>query len=333
MTKTYNSYINSSKWNKIKNEYLQKHPKDELIIWKNKVKANDVHHLSYENLGNEKNMDLCSVCSDTHELLHSYFAPELILQDENLALVYSAGNKLCRFYYFQNEYENQHPDTFKKYKKLTVKLLDYIMNKYFDDVRAKNMIENEYPKSNKFIQYVLLSVLRQPDGNEAIADIYRFYKNKIEKTFFDYMSKDAIPPKEETPSQDDDEFEKIKNNYSIDEIQMALKLYILIKNVKNNKHPIVQKNTNSEKSQDKLLKDGHFNHYSVKQLVSFFNKNKDVLRKSKNYMGNWYQETTNAKVYFNGSIGANTPEKFLKYLKNNGENATVVLKNYLNKNY
>jgi len=62
MTTSYSKYINSSTWRDIRKKYLEKHPYDETILYKGKkVKATDVHHRSYLNLGNEKSIDLVAV--------------------------------------------------------------------------------------------------------------------------------------------------------------------------------------------------------------------------------------------------------------------------------
>lgn len=348
---TYGAYINSKKWKQRQKEYLKKHPYDELQLWglvgddEQRTLATNVHHIFYNNLGDEKDMDLCAVCDDTHRLLHSYFAPEYVLEDENLSLLYAAGNEICRFYYLQGKFENENFEMYKNKKKLTVILLDHIMSKYFDDMRAKNMVMNEYENSNKFIQHVLIILMKMPNGYKNIAEVYRYYKIKIEPVFILNFSN------RETQSQSNENNIVNKNvtlattgqEFTQDEVQKALSLYSAIKNVC--EPSIAEKDTLKEKNIEQttnnnsinnrdvhLIKNGHFNQYSKARIIKYLENNPSKLKDSKVYMGNWFLNETNNRPIFN-QIGAKYAENFVKYISQNHKNGMIVLKNFLNNNF
>lgn len=337
MTTSYNKYINSSIWQDKRKKYLEKHPYDETILYKGKnVKATDVHHLSYQNLGDEKSIDLIAVCDDTHNILHTYYGPQLVIDDENLTLVYGAGQRIAQFYFLQHQYEQDNNIEYNS--RLTVKFLDHISNSIFDDMHLKNLIENENPESNKFIQTILNSVIKFK-GYEAFVEVYQYYIEEIKPDFIQTMNKMV------SHNTIDDGKTKILNSFSLDEIQDALKLYILIRGIKSNsikksetQKTKVEDTKNTEKKNGidnaALLIDGKYNRYSQNQLKTFLGRetHQDILRLAKNYMARYYQEQTNEYLFFN-DIGARTADKFVDYIKNHGDNGIIVLKNYLNKNY
>lgn len=336
MITSYSKYINSSTWENIRKKYLEEHPYDETILYKGKkVKATDVHHLSYQNLGKEKNVDLIAVCDDTHNILHTYYSPQLIMDDEHLALIYGAGQRIVQFYFLQHQYEQENNIEYNS--RLSVKFLNYISNSIFDDMHLKNLIKNENPESNKFIQTILNNVIKFR-GYDAFVKIYQYYVEQIKPNFIQTMNKMT------SHNTIDDEKTKILNSFSLDEIQDALKLYILIKGIKSNstkksetQKVKVEKAKNTEKKNDTdnevLLSDGKYNRYSQNQLKTFLGReaNRKILSAVKSYMGQYYQEQTNEYPYFNKC--APTADKFVNYVKNHGDNGMIVLKNYLNKNY
>lgn len=64
----YRNYLNSDSWKKKRQLVLER---DENICQECKEKpAEDVHHLTYENLENEKLSDLLSVCRECHIKIH-----------------------------------------------------------------------------------------------------------------------------------------------------------------------------------------------------------------------------------------------------------------------
>lgn len=333
MTTSYSKYINSSTWQNIRKKYLEKHPYDETILYKGKkVKATDVHHLSYQNLGKEKDMDLIAVCDDTHNILHTYYGPQLVIDDENSTLVYGAGQRIVQFYFLQHQYEQENNIEYNS--RLSVKFLNYISKTFFDDMHLKNLVENENPESNKFIQAILNSVIKFK-GHDALVKTYQYYIEHIKPDFFKIMNKTT------NRNTIDDAKVQILNSFSLDEIQDALRLYILIKDIKGNSTKKTEtpklKTEKVEKKSDfnhvTLLTDGKYNRYSQNQLKAFLGRdtNRRILGAAKSYMGEYYQEQTNEYPYFNKC--AKTADKFVNYIKNHGDNGIIVLKNYLSTNY
>jgi len=72
-TKRYLTYIRSKQWEIIRNEHLFRC--DYWCEICNKAAACQVHHWSYENLGNENPQDLCAVCVKCHWSLHRNVMP------------------------------------------------------------------------------------------------------------------------------------------------------------------------------------------------------------------------------------------------------------------
>ncbi|ARV16876.1 hypothetical protein BTO07_09540 [Polaribacter sp. SA4-12] len=64
----YNEYLLSEKWKTKRNEVLKRD--NSLCRVCKEKKAEDVHHLTYENLFNEKLEDLISVCRKCHLEIH-----------------------------------------------------------------------------------------------------------------------------------------------------------------------------------------------------------------------------------------------------------------------
>ena len=330
MTTNYSKYINSSAWKDIRQKYLEKHPYDETILYKGKkVKATDVHHLSYQNLGKEKSVDLIAVCDDTHNILHTYYGPQLVMDDEHLALIYGAGQRIVQFYFLQHQYEQENNIEYNS--RLSVKLLDYISNTVFDDMHLKNLIKNENPESNKFIQTILNSIIKFK-GYKAFVDVYQYYMEQIKPDFIKTINKMT------DHNTIDNGKTKILNSFSLDEIQDALKLYILIKGIKSDStnKPKTQKETiekDNTSNNETLLPDGKYSRYSQNQLKVFLGRDnhRKILGAAKSYMGQYYQEQTNEYPYFNEC--APTADKFVDYIKNHDNNGMIVLKNYLSTNY
>lgn len=82
MKASYNVYITSPKWREIRKEAIQStylsapvHDPDrghyhcELCGWNFHQNELEVHHLTYESLGNEAREDLAVVCSPCHEIM------------------------------------------------------------------------------------------------------------------------------------------------------------------------------------------------------------------------------------------------------------------------
>lgn len=65
----YQEYLHTKYWKNFKYNYKQTH-KNECIFCLRKTDKLDVHHLSYENLGKEKEEDVCLLCYHCHRVLH-----------------------------------------------------------------------------------------------------------------------------------------------------------------------------------------------------------------------------------------------------------------------
>lgn len=65
----YSKYLDSKEWLKRKKDYYSKHPK-ECAICRTKQDI-DLHHMSYRNLGNERDSDLVPLCHPHHEEYHN----------------------------------------------------------------------------------------------------------------------------------------------------------------------------------------------------------------------------------------------------------------------
>ena len=64
----YHKYLTSDKWKELREKVKKR---DNYLCQECKTnKAEEVHHLTYENVFNEKMSDLISVCSDCHKELH-----------------------------------------------------------------------------------------------------------------------------------------------------------------------------------------------------------------------------------------------------------------------
>lgn len=66
--KTYPDYLASSIWKERRNHLIEKKGKCEIC---GKTKRLEVHHLSYENVGDEKERDLQVLCRSCHQKQHS----------------------------------------------------------------------------------------------------------------------------------------------------------------------------------------------------------------------------------------------------------------------
>lgn len=65
----YQEYLQSRHWKNFKYNYKQTH-KNECIFCLSKTDKLDLHHLSYENLGREKEENVCFLCYHCHRILH-----------------------------------------------------------------------------------------------------------------------------------------------------------------------------------------------------------------------------------------------------------------------
>ena len=64
----YKDYINSDEWKEKSKLFLRKNPTCQICL---KYRAEDVHHLTYKNLGNEQKGELMALCSRCHRNIHN----------------------------------------------------------------------------------------------------------------------------------------------------------------------------------------------------------------------------------------------------------------------
>ncbi|NEU73911.1 HNH endonuclease [Hassallia byssoidea VB512170] len=84
MSLKYHEYINSQEWQEVRKLALQRSgSKCQICGSKNSL---DVHHNSYDNLGNERENleDLVVLCSEHHQLYHEALAEVERLADQRL---------------------------------------------------------------------------------------------------------------------------------------------------------------------------------------------------------------------------------------------------------
>lgn len=69
----YEAYVQSPEWESRKARYFQTHPRRCRICRREPRSGQlDLHHLSYDNLGNEPNSDLVALCQFHHSEVHEY---------------------------------------------------------------------------------------------------------------------------------------------------------------------------------------------------------------------------------------------------------------------
>lgn len=66
----YHSYIESIEWEARRNEYFKTHPKQ--CIGCGCTQDIALHHLTYENLGYERDEELVPVCCECHQIIHNF---------------------------------------------------------------------------------------------------------------------------------------------------------------------------------------------------------------------------------------------------------------------
>lgn len=64
----YKDYINSNEWKDKSRLFLRKNPTCQICL---KYRSEDVHHLTYKNLGNEQKGDLMALCTRCHRNIHN----------------------------------------------------------------------------------------------------------------------------------------------------------------------------------------------------------------------------------------------------------------------
>lgn len=79
--KNYNSYIRSDKWKQKRNEFIKKY---KVCACCGSNENLNVHHLSYDNLGNESDEDLLLLCSRCHKYVHKGKIKIFYMNDEQI---------------------------------------------------------------------------------------------------------------------------------------------------------------------------------------------------------------------------------------------------------
>lgn len=66
---TYNEYLKTNHWIKFKTQYAKTHPKVCNMCYG--TKYIELHHITYERIGNESDTDVVWLCRKCHKLIHS----------------------------------------------------------------------------------------------------------------------------------------------------------------------------------------------------------------------------------------------------------------------
>lgn len=128
----YKEYIDTKSWNDKSIKYLKIHPICEIC---HKYKSIEVHHNSYENIGNELDEDLTAICHRCHYAIHS-MPPKI---DDKVQLQKSL--KIMKY--------------FRQYPSLKTIVLNKISNKYFDSRYMLDVSNEECPSTAFFVQNIL----------------------------------------------------------------------------------------------------------------------------------------------------------------------------------
>lgn len=91
---TYEDYLQSLRWLRLSRQFKEDHPH----CHRCGGKSQNVHHRTYERVGNESQDDLVALCRDCHELVHLYVKslPEARRAKALLTAHLTIGQASCR---------------------------------------------------------------------------------------------------------------------------------------------------------------------------------------------------------------------------------------------
>lgn len=128
----YKDYINSDEWKNKSKLFLRKNPTCQICL---KYRSEDVHHLTYKNLGNEQKGDLMALCTRCHRNIHNslpYIDDEEIL-DMSAVII-------------------QH---FRKYPEIKTPVLNDVSYTYFNGKSILSLVNETSSDTALFTQNIL----------------------------------------------------------------------------------------------------------------------------------------------------------------------------------
>lgn len=128
----YKDYINSDEWKNKSKLFLRKNPTCQICL---KYRSEDVHHLTYKNLGNEQKGDLMALCTRCHRNIHNslpYIDDEEILDMSKVII--------------------QH---FRKYPEIKTPVLNDVSYTYFNGKSILSLVNETSSDTALFTQNIL----------------------------------------------------------------------------------------------------------------------------------------------------------------------------------
>lgn len=128
----YKDYINSDKWREKSKLFLRKNPTCQICL---KYRSEDVHHLTYKNLGNEQECELMVLCTRCHHNIHNslpYIDDEEIL-DMSAVIIHN----------------------FRKYPEIRTPVLNDVSYTYFNGKSILNVVNETSSDTALFTQNIL----------------------------------------------------------------------------------------------------------------------------------------------------------------------------------
>src|SRR5574344_308004 len=128
----YKDYINSDEWKNKSKLFLRKNPTCQICL---KYRSEDVHHLTYKNLGNEQKGELMALCTRCHRNIHNslpYIDDEEILNMSKVII--------------------QH---FRKYPEIKTPVLNDVSYTYFNGKSILSLVNETSSDTALFTQNIL----------------------------------------------------------------------------------------------------------------------------------------------------------------------------------
>lgn len=128
----YKDYINSNEWEDKSKLFLRKNPTCQICL---KYRSEDVHHLTYKNLGNEQKNELMALCTRCHHNIHNslpYIDDEEIL-DMSAVIIHH----------------------FRKYPEIKTAVLNDVSYAYFNGKSILDLVNETSSDTALFTQNIL----------------------------------------------------------------------------------------------------------------------------------------------------------------------------------
>lgn len=167
----YKEYINSPSWNDLCESFLQENPICNIC---NKFIAEEVHHKTYENFGNETFDDLEGLCSRCHFGLHDFPPYILDITQRNKAI------KIMNY--------------FKLYPSIKTMVLNDVSRKYFNSEFMLDVSKRESDKTPMFSQNLM--EIFDKKGKETNQDIIEYALSRCIKHRMDAGKNSYLKSKE-----------------------------------------------------------------------------------------------------------------------------------------